>query len=61
MDNHFPHLTVGETLNFTARMRTPENRFPGISRKEYADHMAKVCIQKYNHKTIFFLIFKALY
>jgi len=42
MDNHFPHLSVGQTLQFASELRTPQNRFPGIDRKTYADHMAKV-------------------
>lgn len=42
LDNHFPHLTVGQTLEFTALLRTPQNRFPGVERKAYAKHMAEV-------------------
>lgn len=42
MDNHFPHLRVGQTLEFVARLRTPQNRFPGVDRKAYAKHMADV-------------------
>ncbi|ONH74626.1 Multidrug resistance protein CDR1 [Pichia kudriavzevii] len=45
MDNHFPHLSVGQTLEFAAKMRTPQNRFPGVSRNEYAKHMSEVRIK----------------
>ncbi|CAN3372721.1 hypothetical protein DIURU_004790 [Diutina rugosa] len=41
-DIHFPKLTVGETLEFAARMRTPKNRGPGVNREEYASYMASV-------------------
>ncbi|TID20447.1 hypothetical protein CANINC_003564 [Pichia inconspicua] len=43
-DNHFPHLTVAQTLEFAALIRTPQNRFPGVSRKRYAQHIAQVCM-----------------
>lgn len=42
MDNHFPHLTVGQTLEFAAQLRTPQNRFPGVDRTNYAKHMSQV-------------------
>lgn len=42
MDNHFPHLTVGQTLEFAAQLRTPQNRFPGVNRTSYAKHMSQV-------------------
>lgn len=41
-DNHFPHLTVGETLTFAASLRTPQNRTPGITREQYIKHMTEV-------------------
>ncbi|CAZ84640.1 unnamed protein product [Tuber melanosporum] len=41
-DVHFPHLTVGETLSFAAQTRAPRNRFPGVTRKQYAEHMRDV-------------------
>ncbi|KAI1635230.1 ABC-2 type transporter-domain-containing protein [Biscogniauxia mediterranea] len=41
-DVHFPHLTVGQTLLLPALARTPRNRFPGVSRKEYATHLRDV-------------------
>lgn len=42
LDIHFPKLTVGETLEFAARMRTPKNRGPGVNREDYARYMALV-------------------
>ncbi|PWW80121.1 putative ABC transporter [Tuber magnatum] len=41
-DVHFPHLTVGETLSFAAQTRAPRNRLPGVTRKQYAEHMRDV-------------------
>lgn len=41
-EKHFPHLTVGQTLNFAAAARTPSARAKGIPRKEFARHMAQV-------------------
>mmetsp|Transcript_5800 Transcript_5800/g.5746 ORF Transcript_5800/g.5746 Transcript_5800/m.5746 type:complete len:1502 (-) Transcript_5800:142-4647(-) len=45
-DTHFPHLTVGDTLEFAARMRTPQNR-GNIDREAYAKHMASVYMATY--------------
>ncbi|OWP01031.1 hypothetical protein B2J93_6505 [Marssonina coronariae] len=43
VDKHFPHLTVGETLEFAARVRTPQQRLvDGVSRETWAKHMAQV-------------------
>ena len=42
MDKHFPHLTVGQTLDFASRMRTPQSRFGGIAREDWAKYFAKV-------------------
>ena len=42
VDRHFPRLTVGQTLEFAAATRTPHQRFEGMSRSEYAKHMAQV-------------------
>ncbi|PWY89089.1 hypothetical protein BO70DRAFT_330889 [Aspergillus heteromorphus CBS 117.55] len=39
---HFPQLTVGETLHFAAHARAPANRFPGVTRDQYAAHMRDV-------------------
>ncbi|EDN99459.1 hypothetical protein SS1G_02313 [Sclerotinia sclerotiorum 1980 UF-70] len=43
VDKHFPHLTVGETLEFAASVRTPQQRLvDGTTRKSWAKHMTKV-------------------
>ncbi|KAJ5233124.1 ABC multidrug transporter A-2 [Penicillium chermesinum] len=39
---HFPQLTTGETLLFAAQARTPNNRLPGVTRDQYAQHMRDV-------------------
>ncbi|KAJ5190035.1 CDR ABC transporter [Penicillium cf. griseofulvum] len=41
-ETHFPQLTVGDTLLFAAHARTPSNRFPGVTRDQYATHMRDV-------------------
>ncbi|KAM5437048.1 GTPase-activating protein [Microsporum ferrugineum] len=41
-EHHFPHLTVGQTLNFAAAARTPSNRVLGVSRKDFSTHLAQV-------------------
>ncbi|KAL2848368.1 ABC-2 type transporter-domain-containing protein [Aspergillus pseudoustus] len=41
---HFPQLTVGQTLQFAAMARTPNNRFPGVSRENYATHLRDVAM-----------------
>ena len=43
-EKHFPHLTVGETLNFAAACRTPSNRIMDVPRKEWAKYMADVML-----------------
>ena len=42
VDEHFPHLTVGDTLYFAARARTPANIPDNISRQSYAEHLRDV-------------------
>ncbi|KFG82824.1 ATP-binding cassette transporter ABC1 [Metarhizium anisopliae] len=42
VDKHFPHLTVGQTLEFAASVRTPQQRVQGMSRVEYCQYIAKV-------------------
>ncbi|KAL9120898.1 MAG: hypothetical protein Q9187_002546 [Circinaria calcarea] len=42
VDVHFPQLTVGQTLAFAAEARAPRNRFPGVTRKQYAEHLRDV-------------------
>lgn len=44
---HFPQLTAGETLLFAALARAPANRFPGVSREQYAEHMRDVVMAAY--------------
>lgn len=41
-DVHFANLTVGQTLSFAARARTPRTRLPGVTRDMWADHMRDV-------------------
>lgn len=43
-ENHFPQMTVGDTLRLAAKMRTPANRPPGVSRELFATHMADVAM-----------------
>ncbi|GME31552.1 ABC multidrug protein [Neofusicoccum parvum] len=43
-DVHIPHLTVRQTLDFAAAMRTPSRRANGISRSEWARTMAQVAM-----------------
>ncbi|KAL4895766.1 ABC-2 type transporter-domain-containing protein [Aspergillus ambiguus] len=38
-DVHFPQLSVGDTLKFAALARCPRNRFPGVTKEQYALHM----------------------
>lgn len=42
VDKHFPHLTVGQTLEFAAAARTPSNRINGMSRQEFSKLMTQV-------------------
>ncbi|EJD35710.1 hypothetical protein AURDEDRAFT_75031 [Auricularia subglabra TFB-10046 SS5] len=46
-ETHFPHLTVGQTLMFAAKARAPRNRFPGVTREQYARHMRDVIMAAY--------------
>jgi ATP-binding cassette, subfamily G (WHITE), member 2, PDR len=41
-EKHFPHLTVGETLEFAAAARTPSARVLGLPRKAFSNYMAKI-------------------
>ncbi|PGH33976.1 hypothetical protein GX50_03213 [[Emmonsia] crescens] len=47
-ETHFPHLTAGDTLYFAAQARAPANRFPGVSREQYALHMRDVVMTMLN-------------
>ncbi|KAH8695262.1 putative ABC multidrug transporter [Talaromyces proteolyticus] len=42
VDKHFPHLTVGETLEFAARARAPAHRFQGQTRDDYVNETTQV-------------------
>lgn len=42
VDEHFPHLTVGETLSFAAAARVPQQRPPGLTRQGYVDTIVSV-------------------
>jgi ATP-binding cassette subfamily G (WHITE) protein 2 (PDR) len=42
VDKHFPHLTVGQTLEFAAATRTPTSRPMDMSRKEFVQFVARV-------------------
>ncbi len=44
-DEHFPHLTVGQTLHFAAYARTPQTRIEGVTRATHANHMAEVMMR----------------
>lgn len=43
VDKHFPHLTVGQTLEFAARVRTPQERpVEDMDRESWAKHITQV-------------------
>ncbi|CCH60686.1 hypothetical protein TBLA_0D01780 [Henningerozyma blattae CBS 6284] len=46
-DIHLPHLTVYQTLITVARLKTPQNRIQGVSREDYANHIAEVAMATY--------------
>lgn len=46
-DVHFALLNVAYTLEFAALMRTPQNRFGGITRGTYAKHLRDVVMAMY--------------
>jgi len=43
-DKHFPHLTVGETLEFAASARTPSRRLSGVSRTQFVKETTQVAM-----------------
>src|SRR5687768_15451219 len=47
VDVHFPQLTVGDTLTFASRARTPRTLPPGVSREQYCDHYRDVVMAMY--------------
>ena len=46
-ETHYPQLTVGQTLMFAARLSTPHNRFPGVSRQEFAQYSRDIVMAQY--------------
>ncbi|KAH6876732.1 ABC-2 type transporter-domain-containing protein [Thelonectria olida] len=42
VDKHFPHLTVGQTLEFAASARTPSTRINNLSRKEWCKYSTQI-------------------
>lgn len=44
VDEHFPYLTVGQTLEFAAAMRTPRARLPGVTREDRMKHVVDVVL-----------------
>ena len=47
VDKHFPHLTVGETLEHAAALRTPRHRALNVSRQQFVEHITKVVMAVY--------------
>ncbi|KAM4063501.1 ABC-2 type transporter [Hirsutella rhossiliensis] len=47
VDKHFPHLTVGQTLEFAASARTPSHRIQGMSRQEFCRYIARVVMASF--------------
>jgi ATP-binding cassette subfamily G (WHITE) protein 2 (PDR) len=47
VDKHFPHLTVGETLEFAAAARAPQKRIMDISRAQYIERITQVVMAVY--------------
>jgi ATP-binding cassette, subfamily G (WHITE), member 2, PDR len=47
VDKHFPHLTVGETLEHAAALRMPSHCPMGVSRKEMTKHITQVVMAVY--------------
>ncbi|KIW64841.1 hypothetical protein PV04_07147 [Phialophora macrospora] len=44
-DEHFPHLTVEQTLRFAASAQTPQARIEGVDRLTQATHMTEVMMR----------------
>lgn len=47
VDKHFPHLTVGQTLEHAAAMRMPQRRPLGTSREDAVKHVTQVVMAVY--------------
>jgi ATP-binding cassette, subfamily G (WHITE), member 2, PDR len=44
VDQHFPHLTVRQTLEFAATVRTPRNHVLSVDRKENVKRVTAVAL-----------------
>lgn len=44
VDEHLPYLTVGQTLEFAAAMRTPRTRLPLVTRTDRIKHVVEVVL-----------------
>ncbi|CZR68838.1 probable ABC1 transport protein [Phialocephala subalpina] len=44
-DEHFPHLTVGQTLEFAAAARTPRTRLPKVTRADRIKQLVEVVMK----------------
>lgn len=44
-DEHLPHLTVGQTLEFAAKAETPQARLAGVDRPTHVKHMVNVILR----------------
>jgi len=44
VDEHLPYLTVRQTLEFAAAMRTPRTRLPGVTRADRVKHVTDVML-----------------
>ncbi|KXJ96277.1 ABC-2 type transporter-domain-containing protein [Microdochium bolleyi] len=50
LDEHFPFLTVRQTLEFAAAARTPRLRLPGVSRSDRIKHLVDVVMTVFGIK-----------
>ncbi|KAL1918569.1 uncharacterized protein VTP21DRAFT_2591 [Calcarisporiella thermophila] len=46
-DSHYPVLTVNQTLDFALRMKTPEKRLPGVSRKLFRNEFKDTLLRMF--------------
>jgi len=42
VDVHFPHLTVGQTLTFATKLRTPHTRVDNVPRRQLVKNAVKI-------------------
>ncbi|KAK3046433.1 hypothetical protein LTR09_012072 [Extremus antarcticus] len=47
VDKHFPHLTVGETLEHAAALRVPQHRRMNVTRQQLIKHITQVTMAVY--------------